>query len=44
MFENKPELTLEEAKKALDLAAEQVEHNLAEFTDSCQNTTPHSQK
>ncbi len=37
MFENKPELTLEEAKKALDLAAEQVERNLAEFTDNCQN-------
>ena len=37
MFEGKPELTLEEAKAALDLAVVQVERNLAEFTDSCQN-------
>jgi len=37
MFEEKPELTLEEAKAALDLAVVQVERNLAEFTDSCQN-------
>lgn len=37
MFENKPELTVAEAKAALDVAAEQVERNLAEFTDSCQN-------
>ena len=37
MFENKPELTVAEARKALDVAAGQVERNLAEFTDSCQN-------
>jgi len=37
MFENKLELTIAEAKAALDVAAEQVERNLAEFTDSCQN-------
>lgn len=37
MFENKPELTIEEAKKALDVAAQQVERNLPDFTDSCQN-------
>lgn len=37
MFENKPELTILEAETALDIAAEQVERNLAEFTYSCQN-------
>lgn len=37
MFENKPELTIAEAKRALDVAAEQVKRNLSEFTDSCQN-------
>ena len=37
MFENKPVLTVEEAKAALDVAAAQVERNLADFTDSCQN-------
>ena len=37
MFENRPEITIEEAKSALSLAAAQVERNLDEFTDSCQN-------
>ena len=36
MFQN-PELTIEEAKAALDVAAAQVEKNLPEFLDSCQN-------
>ena len=36
MFQN-PELTIEEAKTALDVAAAQVEKNLPEFLDSCQN-------
>ena len=36
MFQN-PELTIEEAKAALDVAAAQVERNLPEFLDSCQN-------
>lgn len=37
MFENKPEITIAEAKVALDVAAAQVERNLADFTDCCQN-------
>lgn len=37
MFENMPELTVEEAKKALDTASKQVRRNLLEFSDSCQN-------
>lgn len=37
MFEERCELTKEEAKQALDIAAAQVERNLEDFTDSCQN-------
>ncbi len=36
MFHN-PELTIEEAKKALDTAAAQVKRNLPVFTEHCQN-------
>lgn len=37
MFAHMPEITVEEAKAALSLASEQIERNLPEFTDSCQN-------
>lgn len=37
MFDDRPEITIDEAKSALSLAAEQIERNLPEFTDSCQN-------
>lgn len=36
MFQN-PELTIEEAKKALDTASAQVRRNLPMFTENCQN-------